>query len=145
MKINICENSFNSYEEIDAYEKKLNAKGKFGATASFIGSMRNFNEDKIIESMFLEHYPDMTESFLNQIANDAQKRFNLIDILILHRVGQIEISEHIALVAVWSEHRKEAFESCRFIMEELKSRAPFWKKEKTTTGTHWVKNNTPGT
>ena len=78
MKINICENSFNSYEEIDAYEKKLNAKGKFGATASFIGSMRNFNEDKKIESMFLEYYPDMTESFLNQIANDAQKRFNLI-------------------------------------------------------------------
>ena len=94
--------------------------------------------------MTLEHYPGMTEKHLEAIANDAIERWKLLDVFILHRVGKVKIGEDIVLVATWSAHRKEAFESCRMIMEQLKSGAPFWKKEETTTGARWVKKNTEG-
>ena len=94
--------------------------------------------------MTLEHYPDMTEKHLNAIAREATEKWNLIDILLLHRIGKIEIGDDIVLVASWSAHRKEAFESCRVIMEDLKSSAPFWKKEETTEGGKWVEKNTDG-
>jgi len=144
MKVSIREKTFNPFHEIESYEKNLRVTGKYGATAMFVGSMRDFNEGRKIDSMFLEYYPEMTEKHLYEILNDAKKKFTLLDLLLLHRVGQIEVGDHIVLIATWSEHRKEAFDSCRFIMEELKTRAPFWKKEKTSTGDHWVKKNTPG-
>jgi len=106
--------------------------------------MRDFNEGREVTSMFLEYYPEMTEKQLNQIANKAKEKWNLLEILLLHRIGHIDIGEHVVLVSVWSEHRKNAFDGCRFIMEELKSSAPFWKKEKTNTGEDWVKKNSPG-
>jgi molybdopterin synthase catalytic subunit len=86
----------------------------------------------------------MTEKHLETIVNGAIEKWNLLDVLILHRVGKIKIAEDIVLVATWSAHRKDAFESCRVIMEQLKSGAPFWKKEETTTGVKWVEKNTPG-
>ena len=94
--------------------------------------------------MFLEYYPEMTEKQLNKITNNAKEKWKLLEILLLHRIGHIDIGEHVVLVSVWSEHRKNAFDACRFIMEELKSSAPFWKKEKTNTGEDWVKKNSPG-
>ena len=144
MKVSIREKTFNPFHEIESYEKNLRVTGKYGATAMFVGSMRDFNEGRKIDSMFLEYYPEMTEKRLYEILNDAKKKFTLLDLLLLHRVGEIEVGDHIVLIATWSEHRKEAFDSCRFIMEELKTRAPFWKKEKTSMGDHWVKKNTPG-
>ena len=144
MLIEIREKPFNAYEEISDYLNTLHIKGQYGATASFIGSMRDVNEDKTITGMTLEHYPEMTEKQLTKIVKQAIDKWRLLDVLILHRIGKIEIGEDIVLAATWAAHRKEAFESCRHIMEELKSTAPFWKKEETTSGNRWVENNTAG-
>lgn len=144
MLIEIRKEPFNAYQEIQSYQASLDAVGKYGATASFVGTMRDFNEDRTVTSMTLEHYPEMTEKHLNAIAREATEKWNLIDVLLLHRIGKIEIGDDIVLVATWSAHRKEAFESCRLIMEQLKSSAPFWKKEETTEGGKWVEKNTSG-
>lgn len=126
------------------YLDSLDIAGQYGATANFVGSMRDFNEDNSVASMTLEHYPGMTEKHLDTIAKEAIERWSLLDLLILHRIGKVKIGEDIVLVATWSAHRKDAFESCRAIMEQLKSGAPFWKKEETTSGSKWVEKNTPG-
>ncbi|HIF51284.1 MAG TPA: molybdenum cofactor biosynthesis protein MoaE [Thiotrichaceae bacterium] len=144
MLIEIRKEAFNAYAEMQYYLDELDIDGQYGATASFVGTMRDFNEDKNITSLTLEYYPGMTEKHLETIVNGAIEKWNLLDVLILHRVGKIKIAEDIVLVATWSAHRKDAFESCRVIMEQLKSGAPFWKKEETTTGVKWVEKNTPG-
>lgn len=144
MLIDIRKEPFNAYEEIQSYLEGLGIEGQYGATASFVGSMRDFNDDKKVTYMTLEHYPGMTENHLNAIAKEAIEKWQLLDVLILHRIGKVKISEDIVLVVCWSAHRKEAFESCRMIMEQLKSSAPFWKKEETTSGSQWVEKNTPG-
>ncbi len=126
------------------YQAGQDFSGQHGATASFIGSMRDFNEDKKVTGMTLEHYPGMTEKHLEAIARDAMQKWQLLDVMILHRIGKVKIGEDIVLVATWSAHRKEAFESCRAIMEQLKSSAPFWKREDTGSGSQWVEKNTPG-
>ncbi len=144
MLIEIRKEPFNAYQEIQTYLDSLDMAGQYGATASFVGTMRDFNEDKSVTSMTLEHYPGMTEKHLQTIAEEAMEKWQLLDVLILHRIGKIKTSEDIVLVATWSAHRKDAFESCRSIMEQLKSGAPFWKKEETTSGEKWVEKNTPG-
>lgn len=144
MLVDIRKESFNAYQEILSYQASQDFSGKCGATASFVGSMRDFNDDRKVTSMTLEHYPGMTEKHLNAIAREAIEKWNLLDVLILHRIGKIKIGEDIVLVASWSAHRKEAFESCRTMMEQLKSSAPFWKKENTTAGSKWVEKNTSG-
>ena len=118
--------------------------GQFGATAVFVGTMRDFNQGDVVQRLFLEHYPGMTESHLDKIAAEAAQRWDLVDTLIVHRVGELEPGDPIVLVAVWSAHRKDAFEASRYLMEELKSRAPFWKQEQLTDGSRWVEKNTPG-
>ena len=105
--------------------------------------MRDFNQGDAVQSLFLEHYPGMTESYLAQIASEAAQRWDLIDTLIVHRVGELKPGDPIVLVAVWSAHRKDAFEASRYLMEELKSRAPLWKKEQLADGSRWVEKNTP--
>jgi molybdopterin synthase catalytic subunit len=144
MLVDIRKESFNAYREILSYQESQNFSGEYGATASFVGSMRDFNEDRKVTSMTLEHYPGMTEKHLNAIAREATEKWRLLDVLILHRIGKVTIGEDIVVVASWSAHRKEAFESCRSMMEQLKSSAPFWKKESTTSGSKWVEKNTPG-
>lgn len=118
--------------------------GDFGATAVFVGTMRDFNEGDAVRGMFLEHYPGMTERYLEKISAEAATRWDLVDTLIVHRVGDLQPADPIVLVAVWSAHRKEAFEACRWLMEELKSTAPFWKKEQLKDGSRWVEHNTTG-
>ena len=144
MLIEIRKKPFNAYAEMQYYLDSLNILGKYGATANFVGSMRDFNEDKQITHMTLEHYPGMTEKHLETIGKESIEKWNLLDVLILHRIGKVKIGEDIVLVATWSAHRKDAFESCRAIMEQLKSGAPFWKKEETNSGAKWVEKNTPG-
>lgn len=144
MKIEIRPESFDPFKEVQDFQNRMDQAGKIGASAFFIGSMRDHNEGQPILSMELEHYPGMTEKHLRKIAESADRQWPLIDILILHRVGEIHIDDPIVLVAVWSAHRAAAFDACRFIMEDLKSRAPFWKKEKTPEGERWVEKNTPG-
>ncbi len=144
MLIELRKEPFNAYQEMQSYLDNLDMAGQYGATASFVGTMRDFNEDKKVTYMTLEHYPGMTEKHLDAIVREATEKWNLLDVLILHRIGKIKIAEDIVLVATWSAHRKDAFESCRVIMEQLKSGAPFWKKEETTSGAEWVEKNTPG-
>lgn len=118
--------------------------GKYGATASFVGSLRDFNDGATVSGMFLEHYPGMTEKQLQCIAAEATQRWAVQDSLIAHRVGEVQLGEAMVLVAVWSAHRGDAFDACRHIMENLKSRAPFWKQENLTQGRRWVAHNSSG-
>lgn len=109
-----------------------------GAVASFIGVCRDLNDGDRVADMVLEHYPGMTERALESIAAEARSRWDLIDILIIHRVGRMLPTDQIVFVAVTSGHRGEAFAACEFLMDYLKTRAPFWKKEQTANGPRWV-------
>ncbi len=147
MRLRVDEAPFEPWEELAEYERTVVQPafpGKYGAAATFIGTMRDFNEGDEVRGMTLEHYPGMTERQLQQILDDAFVRWQLLDALLLHRVGELRPQEPIVLVAVWSAHRKDAFEACRHIMEELKSSAPFWKKEQLDSGHRWVEKNTSG-
>ena len=144
MKVLIKEQSFQPYTELVQYQDGLEFKGKYGATASFVGSMRDFNDGDEIKSMTLEYYPGMTEKQITKICAKAYEKWALLDGLVIHRVGKIKIGEPIVLVSIWSAHRNDAFDASRFIMEELKHTAPFWKKETTASGERWVERNTDG-
>lgn len=136
--------AFKPSAELSAHESSLPA-GSFGATATFTGTMRDFNEGDEVSAMTLEHYPGMTEKQLEEIIEDAKSQWDIIDALIVHRVGDIVPGQPIVLTAVWSAHRAAAFDACRFLMEALKSRATFWKKETLNDGKQrWVEKNTPG-
>jgi len=109
-----------------------------GAVASFVGTVRDLNEGRGVATMTLEHYPGMTEKSLEAIIGQAKARWDLDDVLVVHRVGELRPLEQIVLVAVTSAHRGEAFAACEFVMDWLKTRAPFWKKERTPEGERWV-------
>ena len=120
-------------------------RGKCGAMVVFVGTMRAQNEGETVQSMHLEHYPAMTQAHLEEIARQARDKFGLSAVLLRHRVGEIHPGDDIVLVAVWAEHRKAAYEGNRFLMEDLKSTAPFWKEETLAGGERrWVEENTPG-
>lgn len=145
MSVLVRDAAFDPWTELAAHEReRLPAGGSVGACASFVGTMRDINEGDSVVAMTLEHYPGMTERHLEAICADARARWDLIDVLIIHRVGRLEPRDPIVLVAAWSAHRAEAFAACRHLMEELKSKAPFWKKETTTDGERWVARNTAG-
>ena len=144
MKIEVIEGMFDPYEELKQYQQAMGQLGQYGAMACFVGTMRDFNEGERIERMTLEYYPGMTEKHLRSICTTAGEKWVLLDTLVIHRAGQIEVGEPIVLVAVWSAHRGDAFDACRFIMEDLKHTAPFWKKEKLQKGERWVEKNTDG-
>ena len=146
MTIKISAKAFNPYQEIQDYQNaKADNIGTVGATSIFIGTMRDFNEDFAVKGMTLEYYPGMTENQLEKIITEARREWQLIDTLVIHRVGDILPHESIVLVAVWSSHRGDAFDASRYIMEALKSKAPFWKKERLLTDRErWVTTNTNG-
>ena len=144
MRIELLTSPFEPYTEVGDFESAMQAGGKYGACSVFVGSMRDFNLQDGVKSMFLEHYPGMTEGYLQRIGVEASQRWPLLDVLILHRVGEVYPGDPIVTVAVWSAHRAAAFDACRYIMEELKSRAPFWKKETFDQHAAWVDKNTPG-
>jgi len=109
-----------------------------GAIVSFVGTVRDMNEGSQVNSMELEHYAGMTEKSLADIIVEAKSRWSIHDALVIHRIGKMLPGEQIVLVAVTGQHRGEAFAACEFIMDYLKTAAPFWKKEATPTGEHWV-------
>jgi molybdopterin synthase catalytic subunit len=111
---------------------------RVGAVVSFIGTVRDMNDGVGVSEMELEHYPGMTETALQDIVAQAKARWNIFDALVIHRVGPLKPLDQIVLVAVTSAHRGEAFAACEFIMDYLKTQAPFWKKEQTPQGAHWV-------
>lgn len=148
MKVEIFEKSYDPWQEAQRYQKNCLEEGKFGAMALFIGTMRDLNEGDEVACMTLEHYPEMTQKHLEQIATDTMKKFDVLDVMLMHRVGQVFPSDPIVCVAVWSVHRAAAYDANRFVMEDLKAKAPFWKKEvlakDSNSNVRWVEKNTPG-
>ena len=117
---------------------RLAGQGNVGAIVSFVGQVRDMNDGDTISTLTLEHYPEMTEKALTSIEDEAKTRWDIIDSLIIHRIGTLKPLDQIVLVAVTSAHRGEAFSACEFIMDYLKTSAPFWKKEATNQGERWV-------
>lgn len=109
-----------------------------GAVVAFVGTVRDMGQDGTVAVMELEHYPGMTEQALEDIVAEAKRRWRLTEVLVVHRIGPLIASEQIVLAAVAARHRGEAFAACEFVMDHLKSRAPFWKKEFTEHGPRWV-------
>ena len=125
--------------DVNAEVERLRAANpRIGAIACFIGVVRDLNEGIAVGSMTLEHYPGMTEKSLEAIVGEAKQRFDVYEVLVIHRVGDLGPTDQIVLVAVTSAHRGDAFDACRFVMDYLKTRAPFWKKERTPEGERWV-------
>jgi molybdopterin synthase catalytic subunit len=118
------------------------ASADIGAVVSFIGQVRDVNDGDTVATLTLEHYPGMTEHALEQIATEAKARWDIISSLIIHRVGTLKPFDQIVFVAVAGAHRGEAFKACEFIMDYLKTQAPFWKKESTPDGERWVEAKT---
>ena len=126
--------------DVGAELRKL-CKGRkdIGATATFVGLVRDINLDEHVKGMALEHYPGMTEKALEKIVAEATERWDVLDAIVIHRVGDLMPSDQIVMVAVASTHRGDAFSACEFIMDYLKTRAPFWKKELLDNGSsRWV-------
>lgn len=134
-KITIQQESFDVGQ---VNERLREASARVGAVATFVGVCRDLNEGDTVSEMWLEHYPGMTEKSIAGIVERARERFQIMDCEVVHRVGRLEPRDPIVLVAVSSSHRGDAFAACEFIMDFLKTQAPFWKKESTGKGERWV-------
>ncbi|TCS74039.1 molybdopterin synthase subunit MoaE [Sulfuritortus calidifontis] len=135
MKIQVQTAAFDLNAELAALYA---ANPKVGAVASFLGLVRDVNEGDGVATLTLEHYPGMTEKALARIVEEARSRWDMLDCTVIHRVGELKPTEPIVLVAVASSHRQDAFAACEFVMDYLKTQAPFWKKEMTPDGARWV-------
>ncbi len=141
MTVVVQENSFEPGQVVAEFQDSL-PKGKHGGVVSFVGTMRDFNDGEDVVSMSLQHYPGMTEKHIEDVCSEAAERWDIIDSLVVHRYGDMFPNDAIVLVAVWSAHRANAFDACRFIINYLKERAPFWKCETTPEGEkRWVEHN----
>ena len=134
-RVRVQTEDFDTGAELEALTR---GRADVGAVASFVGLVRDANDGDAIRGMTLEHYPGMTEKALEDICRQAHARWDLIDSVVIHRVGALKPGDRIVLVGVSSAHRGEAFAACEFIMDYLKTRAPFWKREETPQGTRWV-------
>jgi molybdopterin synthase catalytic subunit len=135
MPVRIQTDDFDLTTEIAALRA---GRAGVGAVVSFVGTVRDINQGTGVSSLTLEHYPGMTDKSLEDIVGQAKSRWQLDEVLVIHRVGPLQPLDQIVLVAVTCAHRGEAFEACEFVMDWLKTRAPFWKKEVTPQGERWV-------
>jgi len=135
MTVRIQEADFDLSREIASLRQ---ARPEIGAIAAFIGLVRDVNAGEAVSELTLEHYPAMTQKALEAIVAETKQRWQIDDALVIHRIGRLLPTEQIVLVAVASSHRGAAFQACEFIMDFLKTQAPFWKKEHTPAGAHWV-------
>ena len=135
MPVRIQENDFDISAEITALRK---GDPRVGAVVTFLGTVRDMNDGSKVKGMTLEHYPGMTEKALEDIISQAKTRWDIYQALVIHRVGPLLPEDQIVFVAVTSAHRGEAFAACEFMMDYLKTAAPFWKKEDTLEGARWV-------
>jgi molybdopterin synthase catalytic subunit len=135
MTVRVQTEDFDTGFEINQLRK---ARKDVGAVVSFVGQVRDVNEGDEVSQLTLEHYPGMTEKSLQAIIVQAKARWNIMDVLIIHRIGTLQPCDQIVLVAVSGAHRGEAFAACEFVMDYLKTEAPFWKKEATPSGERWL-------
>lgn len=133
--IKIQQQDFNVAEEYQALRADA---PKIGAIAIFTGLVRDVSNDDTVTGMFLEHYPGMTEKVLTELVEQAKQRWPIINVRIIHRIGELKTADQIVFVGVSSEHREAAFAACEFLMDFLKTQAPFWKREERKDGSHWV-------
>ena len=139
--IKVQTEDFDPGDELEQLRQRC--AGKAGAVVSFTGLVRDLNQDAVISKMTLEHYPGMTEQALATIEQDAGTRWELVDTVIIHRIGPLTPNDRIVFVAAASPHRAEAFRACEFMIDALKVRAPFWKKETLPDGERWVEAQDP--
>jgi len=132
----------NDFNIADEYQALCAQNTEAGAIVFFSGLVRDRNEGSDVTGLFLEHYPGMTERSLEDIVKQARLRWPILQVRLIHRVGQLDINDQIVFVGVSSAHREAAFDACRFIMDFLKTEAPFWKKETRTDGHHWIESQT---
>ncbi|MDS4013094.1 MAG: molybdopterin synthase catalytic subunit MoaE [Candidatus Accumulibacter sp.] len=135
MQVRVQESDFEVATELAAICRN---RPQIGAVACFVGLVRDISEHSEVRELTLEHYPGMTEKALQAIVDQAAQRWPIIDARVVHRVGRLQPCDQIVLVAVASEHRGDAFAACEFIIDYLKTHAPFWKRELTPSGTRWV-------
>ncbi|WP_348550184.1 molybdenum cofactor biosynthesis protein MoaE [Acidithiobacillus sp.] len=133
MRVRVQQEAFDQGAEIAAQSHP-----EAGAVVSFLGTVRDYSDAADILAMEIEHYPGMTERELERVAQEAHRRFPILDSLIIHRYGRLVPQDPIVLVVVWSLHRAAAFDACRYLIDVLKTSAPFWKKEITPAGARWV-------
>ena len=134
-RVSIQSADFNVADELAALR---NADAAVGAVCSFVGTVRDNNDGSAVSTLELEHYPGMTEKAIESMIDEAHQRFDIIAARVIHRVGLLQPLDQIVLVAVTSGHRGESFQACEFLMDYLKTHAPFWKKEATPEGVRWV-------
>ncbi|MEE4243902.1 MAG: molybdopterin synthase catalytic subunit MoaE [Kangiellaceae bacterium] len=138
----VTENDFNVAEE---YQAMIADNPEDGAVVFFVGLVRDFNQGKEVNGLHLQHYPAMTDKVLKRIVNEAKNRWRIGRVRVVHRVGDLAVNDQIVFVAVSSPHREDSFAAAQYIMDFLKTEAPFWKKEATNEGSRWVdaeeKNN----
>ena len=135
MPVRVQAEDFDVSAEIAALRR---GNPKIGAVASFVGVVRDVNDGDSVAALNLEHYPGMTEKAIEAIVAEAKARWEIVDVTVVHRVGELRPLDQIVLVVAAGGHRGDAFAACEFIMDYLKTRAPFWKKEQTPQGTRWV-------
>jgi molybdopterin synthase catalytic subunit len=135
MSVRVQSEDFEIAREIAALRA---GDARVGAVAAFIGLVRDINDAAAVSTLTLEHYPGMTEKALSGIVDEAKSRWRIYEARVIHRVGELKPTDQIVLVIVTSAHRGDAFAACEFIMDYLKTRAPFWKKERTPAGERWV-------
>jgi len=146
LSIQVDQQAFNPWTLLADFQQQPDFQAsQCGANAVFVGTMRDFNEDDTVQAMYLEHYPAMTERYLQELVQDSMQQWPLQHVLLLHRIGELLPGDPIVLVAVWSAHRQASFAACRHLMETLKYQAPFWKRETLQDGEQrWVARNTTG-
>ena len=137
--INVQTEDFDFAEE---YQKLRNSSSREGALVTFVGLVRDTNLQQNVSGLFLEHYPAMTEKVLTNIVEQAKTKWQLGSVSVIHRVGQLNVSDQIVFVGVTSVHRQAAYAANEFIMDFLKTQAPFWKKETTSDGDKWIEAKT---
>ena len=135
MTVRVQSEDFDAGREIAALRR---GNAQVGAVAAFVGVVRDMNDGSAVADMVLEHYPGMTEKAITSIIEQAKTRWNIFDVLVVHRIGHLKPLDQIVLVVVASAHRGDAFAACEFVMDYLKTQAPFWKKEQTPSGARWV-------
>ena len=136
--IRIQESDFSVHDEWESCRNRL--AGKAGAVVSFVGLVRDVSNTGKVSSLYLEHYPGMTEASIERIVNRAQQRWSLLDVVVIHRIGDLSPEDQIVLVIVASTHRADAFAACEFVMDLLKTEAVFWKKEASDGESVWIKS-----
>lgn len=143
--VSLSDQPFDPYAELAAFKALLgNERQRYGAESHFIGTMRDFNEGDAVASLWLEHYPGMTEREITRILEEERALLNFGPALVIHRIGKLNPGEPIVLIALFSAHRRAALEGTQRVIERLKHEAPFWKKEATDSGERWVTSNTTG-